>query len=186
MTKSTKPIRKSRKVGQTKNTATHFNLQPVPIDGYLTDLTPEIQRQLEETACDMAAEGMTLHQIADAIGISQRTLARIRRKYPEIAQALDVAAFDGALWVLDRMRDTPETEPDAQRARVKIDALCRWLELRWPHRFGKRLEIEHKGLDMGSALERSEQRAKRVIESVAYEVLTTDTESVVTEETEET
>lgn len=183
---ASKPRGKNNKAPTTLNLSTA--LEPVDVKGVaVTKLGdhPELKHQLTETACDLLSNGMTLQQVADTIGISRSALAIIRRKYPDFAEELDRASFDGAMFILEEIRQTPDLVDCPQRARVKIDALCRYLELRWPHRFGKRLEIEVKHLDMGSALAAAEQRAAKVIESVAYEVLTTDSESVVDPEIED-
>jgi len=130
------------------------------------------------TVATMLLEGKSLRDCAAACGMAMNTLARLRIDYPDLREEQERAAFEGSTTLLEDMRDTPFTETDPARARVKIDALCRYLEMRWPERFGKRLDVTVKTLDLGSALNRARQRAGITIESAAYEVLSTDSLSV--------
>lgn len=138
----------------------------------------EQREDIQETASVLLAEGKTLQQVADYIGIAFNTLTHLRRKYPAFRDELERAAFEGSTAILEQMRDIPFNEPEAARARVKIDALCRYLELRWPSRFGKRVDVTVKTLDMGDALAKARERAGNVYESTAYVIAATDDVSV--------
>ena len=140
--------------------------------------TQERLDDIRETACEHLTEGKTFKQVADSIGISPSNLYYLRRKNPAFAEELDKAAFDGSTAILDELRNIPFEEEDAARARVKIDAIAKYLELRWPHRYGKRLDVTVKTLDLGDALNKARARAGITIESVAYAALDTDNKSV--------
>jgi len=84
--------------------------------------------------------------------------------------------------VLEELKSVPWVENDAARARVKIEALRSYLELRWPHLYGKRLDITVKSLDMREALELARQRAAVRVQPVDNQgdnrALSTDSQSV--------
>ena len=140
---------------------------------------PDLRERVEETVAAFLSEGNTLTEAADAVGVPRTTLAALRRKFPDFAHALDQASFDGAVFILEELKQTPYSEIDVQRARVKIDALQRYLELRWPERFGKRMEVRIKTIDIGNALEKARTRAGVTIESIACAVVASDSESSV-------
>lgn len=142
----------------------------------------EKRDQLQQTITDLLSDGASLQQVADAMGIDRMLISRLRTQYPEFAQALDSAAFEGSIHILEEIREAPYQELDPARARVIIDALRVYLEMRWPQRYGKKMEITHKTVDIGDLLEKSRRRAGILIESTAYEHATTDDESVVTPE----
>ena len=140
--------------------------------------TEDQRLAIQQTACELYADGKTIAEIAAHIGIDAPTIRWLKRNYPSFNQALDQAAADGSVAVLEQMKCIPWEEPNAHLARVKIEALCKYLEMRWPDRYGKRLDVTVKTLDLGPALERAQQNARRIIESVAYSVVDTDTQSV--------
>ncbi len=72
--------------------------------------------------------------------------------------------YDASAQLLERLREIPFSEGDAGRARIQVDALQRYLELRWPQRYGKRMEVTVRHADMRGALDRAKQRAGRIIE----------------------
>lgn len=131
---------------------------------------------------DGLLEGHPIKRIAAESGISVKTIQKLKVQYPAFREKLERAAFEGSVIIMEQMRDTPWDELDPQRARVKIEALCRYLELRWPERYGKRLDVTVKTLDIGDALSKARARAATVINSTAYVVHgqpdATDLESV--------
>ena len=141
---------------------------------HLKNHTAEIQESAELALL----EGLSLREVCERIGISNNSLARLRRKFPTFREALERAAYDGSTAILEQLRNTPWDEQDPGRARVKIDALSRYLELRWPERYGKRLDVTMKTLDIGDALSKARERAANTIESTAYVVHATERESV--------
>lgn len=141
---------------------------------HLTQHTAEIQESAELALL----EGLPLREVCERIGISINALARLRRKFPAFREALERAAYDGSTAILEQLRNIPWDEVDSQRARVKLEALSRYLELRWPERYGKRLDVTMKTIDIGDALTKARARAATVIESTAYTVHATDTETV--------
>lgn len=138
--------------------------------------------EIQESAELALIEGLPLREVCERIGISINSLARLRRKFPAFREALERAAFDGSTAILEQLRNIPWDEPDSHRARVKLDALARYLELRWPERYGKRLDVTMKTIDIGDALDKARSRAANTIESTAYVVAETDTISVNTSE----
>lgn len=134
--------------------------------------------EIQEAAELALLEGLTLQEVCERIGISINALARLRRTQPLFREALERAAYDGSGAILEQLRNIPWDEQDSGRARVKLDALSRYLELRWPERYGKRLDVTMKTIDMGDALAKARERAANTIESTAYVVDATDTTSV--------
>ncbi len=139
----------------------------------------EVREQIKETAAELLATGVTLRQIEKDTGVSRSLIYKLRRQIPEFAAYLDQASYDGTIAVLEELKETPYLEENPHRARVKIDALRQYLELRWPERFGKRMEVRIKTIDIGNALEKARTRAGVTIESIACAVVASDSESSV-------
>ncbi len=127
--------------------------------------------QIQDTAATHLRAGKTIKQIADDIGISPNTIYLLRARYPAFRDELDKAAYDGSSAVLEELRHIPFDEENPARARVKVDALCRYLELRWPERFGKRLDVTVKTLDLGDALSKARARAGVTLDAVPVAVI---------------
>ena len=132
---------------------------------------------IQETASDYLAQGLTQRQVADKIGISKDHLCRLRRKYPAFRAATDIAAKEGSIAILEKIREVAEDtltgKVDATHARISMEGLAKYLELRWPEKYGKRtVDLNVKTIDMGDALSKARARAQArtgtVIESVAY------------------
>lgn len=117
---------------------------------------------IKEPALEAAREGKTYKDIAEMLGMSRTSLLNLRSQDPAFKQMLEDAMFDGSTMVVEELRDVPYVEECPQRARVKIEALCRYLELRWPHRYGKRLDVTVRTLDMRSALDKARERVSKV------------------------
>ena len=130
------------------------------------DLLPIPVSQVKSTALEMAAESSTQVEIAEALHIAPRTLARIMAEDKPFRELYDSTLYQASSQLLEKLRDIPWVEQDAQRARVKIDALARYLELRWPHRYGKRIDVTVRTIDMRSALERARARRDASVVSV--------------------
>ena len=113
-----------------------------------------------EGALDLAETGSTHKAICTQLGISINTLRGILRDDAGFAMLFRQAMEAGSTIVLEELKEIPYSEPDAQRARVKIDALRYYLELRWPHLYGKRMELTIKTLDMRQALDLAQARVK--------------------------
>lgn len=132
------------------------------------DLLPIPLTEIKATALDMAANSNTQREVAESLGIAPRTLARILAEDQGFRDTYDAALYQASSQLLEKLREVPWTEVDAQRARVKIEALSRYLELRWPHRYGKRLDVTVRAVDMRGALARARDRARPpAIEGVA-------------------
>ena len=121
---------------------------------------------IKATALEMASESSTQLEIAESLGIAPRTLARILAEDKQFRDLYDSTLYQASSQLLEKLREIPWDEIDAQRARVKIDALARYLELRWPHRYGKRIDVTVRTIDMRSALERARARRDASVVSV--------------------
>ena len=123
-----------------------------------------LQDEQRQAAIESAHAGETFKDIAEKLGIGRGTLLMIRRRDPEFAKQLDDAMFDGSTSILEDLKEVPYIEPDPARARVKLEALRSYLELRWPSRYGKQVNVNLKVLDMRSAIDKARQRASQVID----------------------
>lgn len=131
--------------------------QPVstPSSSQQITLVPDAR----ETALEMFRDGATHQDVADALGVSRATWLRLRRRDKALKEAVEEARAEGAEILIDMYQRTPYEEPDAARARVKLEALRGTLELRYPERYGKRYhDVTHRTLDMSGALERANRR----------------------------
>lgn len=136
-------------------------------------------RELQQTVLDHAQDGKTQMEIAEELGIDRKTIANLRFADPAFRDELERVMYDASSTVVEDIRQVPYIELDPQRARVKLDALSRYLELRWPRRYGKRMDITVRSLDMGKALADARARQAQVIDSTAKDVtVLTDSESV--------
>lgn len=100
--------------------------------------TPEQANQ----ACELAAAGNTLEQIAQSMGYSVTMLYHWRRNNPLFAQALDVAREFGMDALVDRMSAValdPAIGP--QRARVWCDAIKFIAERRYRKKYGASVDL---------------------------------------------
>ena len=134
---------------------------------------------LKQTAINEAVTGATYRHIAELLGISRTELFNIRQADPAFRDALETAMFDGSTMVVEELREVPQNEPCPIRARVKIEALRLYLELRWPHRYGKQLNVTVKTLDMSDALAKARARISQPIEMQQVNAArSTDSQSV--------
>lgn len=113
-----------------------------------------------DLALALAGESATQQDIADVLGVSPSTVARALAIDPQFQQLYDETLYKASVQLLEKLRTIPDLERDVSRARLKCDALSRYLELRWPERYGKRIEHTHKFADLGGALARGKARAE--------------------------
>lgn len=108
----------------------------------------------------MAAESATQAEIADVMGVSISTVVRALVHDPAFGAQYESTLFQASVQIVEQLRQIPFNESTSfQRARIQVDALARYLELRWPSRYGKRLDVTVKSADMRGALDRARQRA---------------------------
>lgn len=123
-----------------------------------------ITQDQQKEAIELAHQGETFRDIAAALKITPGTLLKRRREDPVFMRMMDEAMLDGSAMILEELRSIPYTEAHPGRARVKIDALRAYLELRWPSRYGKQVNVNLKVLDMRSAIDKARERASQVID----------------------
>jgi hypothetical protein len=103
--------------------------------------------------CDRIADGASLRAICADIGVERRTVLRwlsaaehedFRRHYARAREAQADYLADEMVWIAD-------TDPDSNRARVRIDAR-KWMAARMsPRKYGEKATLEH-GIDPGNPL----------------------------------
>ena len=80
--------------------------------------------QVKPLCVDVALSGASYALIAEELGMSVSTLAKLRVENPSFDAALENAMLQGASIVLDELRIIPYTEPDVARARLKTILPC--------------------------------------------------------------
>lgn len=90
---------------------------------------------------------------------ARRTLAQWVVSRPEFADALTRAREHKADWLADEVVHVADTEPDAQRARVKTDARKWAAGVLNPKRYGQKMDINiTERPRIGQVLEQARQR----------------------------
>jgi transposase len=127
-----------------------------------------------------AADGATHRQIAERTGVSVDSINRMKQRFPDFRNQLEQAMYDASVLDVEQLKEIPlNAAADPARARVQIEALSRYLELRWPNRYGKRVNMNVKTVDLTEAIKRARQRQAQVIDSTAETVdVSTDSVSV--------
>lgn len=146
-----------------------------------TDISEELAGKvalIQDTVEQYLAQGLSFDAIAAKIGISPTTIYNMRRQYPAFRMAVERAMEDGATAILEKVKEVVHDplldKMDPARARARMDAARTYLEMRWPEKFGKRLEMTVKTLDLGDALSKARERAGITLESVACVVADSD------------
>lgn len=100
-----------------------------------TELTAQ-----QDKACELAAAGVTVTNICAALGISTRTMAKMRAALPAFGNEFARAREIGAAVAAERLDVIPD-EPDVQRARLRSENL-RWrLSRQFRDQFGDRMDV---------------------------------------------
>lgn len=131
---------------------------------YSVDSLRQYGPDLARLALQLAAEAKSRKEICQDIGISSQALQQMCRELPGFRDALETAMSDASQLVLEQIKELPWIEPDIQLARLKIDALTRYLELRWPQQYGKRINLAVTTMDLTGALADARKRAGLIIE----------------------
>ena len=100
--------------------------------------------------CEQLSEGKSLRSICKAKRLpSCSTIFLWLSKYPEFSEQYARAREEQADAIADECLDIAETEPDVQRARLKID-VRKWCASKMkPRKYGDRITQEHTGLGGG-------------------------------------
>ena len=124
-------------------------------DAYLRKRGQEIY----DDAFKIAATGVSYKQLCKQLHIDPALMRLIRAEDTDFDNKLSAAMESASILAVDEIRDIPYSEDNPHRARVKIDALRTYLELRWPRLYGKKLDITIQTLDMRQALDLARERA---------------------------
>lgn len=117
---------------------------------------------------DRVAAGDTRRKIAELMDVSVDTVHAMIARDDALRVEVERAEEKAASIVLDEIRAIPTRDDiSAHRARVNIEAYRTYLELRFPSRYGKSINLNVKTLDMNKALEQARERASRVLEGKA-------------------
>ena len=122
-------------------------------------LIPRAQ-EIHDKALELASSGKIYKEIAKELKISPNTLRNICLDDAKFKSEIEQAMESASIMVLEDIKQVPYKEMDAARARVKIEALRTYLELRWPGLYGKRIDVTIRTLDMRQALDMARQRVK--------------------------
>jgi hypothetical protein len=107
--------------------------------------TPERKREAQDAICDRLSDGESLRTIcADADMPSKVTVLQWLRDDDSFATQYAYARDAQADVYVDEIKDIADTEEDANRARVRIDAR-KWVASKLkPKRYGDRLDLNAK------------------------------------------
>jgi hypothetical protein len=99
---------------------------------------------MPQTAFKLALLGLVDAEIADVLGVSERTLHRFKRQHPEFAEALTLgkgpanAAVAASLY----QRAIGYTDPAGKHYPPDVVAQIFWLKNRRPHQWRDRVELD--------------------------------------------
>lgn len=115
-------------------------------------LTPE----QEDVAFEHAISGETLSKTAQVLGFnSPMAFYEYRKRNPAFSKALSDARIAGNEHIEDEIRFVADDYLDPQKARVKMESLCRILAYRDPSKYGNKVDISiSQAPDMGGSLAR--------------------------------
>ena len=100
--------------------------------------------------CGQISEGSSLRSICKVAEMpSCSTVFPWLSKHPEFSEQYARAREEQADAIADECLDIAETEPDVQRARLKIDVRKWFASKMKPRRYGDRITQEHTGLGGG-------------------------------------
>jgi len=106
--------------------------------------------------------GATMTKACELTGLQPATLGRLRIEFPHIANGIAEAKVQQIDSLLSKLADIPTDYPHESSAekRLRLDCLRTYLELSYPERFGKRMNVEIKQeLRIKDALSTARQRA---------------------------
>lgn len=136
--------------------------------GPIGKLTPWLRARI----CDLLAQGFGLARACRYIHVSRASVYNWMKEDLAFARAIDEARRMGAEALADEAVEIADTEPDANRARVRVDARKWRAAVTDPQRFAEktRIQVDH-SIDLRGAL--AEARAR-----VPYRVIEIDAAAV--------
>ncbi len=120
--------------------------------------------KIAEEILSRYADGETLSKICkDKCMPRRNTVYRWRQSYPEFAEAYQMAVEEHTDALIDQAGEIADSEPDAQRARVKVD-FRKWLASKLNRqKFGDKLDVQHNHtLDISPALALAVKRMEAI------------------------
>jgi hypothetical protein len=113
----------------------------------------------EQRAIDLALEGKTLQQVADALGISTSKFYNLRVANPEFAARFTRAREEATDVLVDRLVTICDDFPDVNQARLMSDNF-KWIaSKRKPLTYGDRIDVNVTTVSLGNALMEARRRA---------------------------
>ena len=138
-------------------------------------------QSLAEEILSRYADGETLSRICKDDHIPERnTVYRWRSDYPEFEDAYILAREQHVDALVDEAGQIADSEPDPQRARVRVD-FRKWLASRLNRdKYGDKLELRHTHkIDIAPLLAEAKERMKNIdVEVVGNELITPKNELV--------
>lgn len=109
---------------------------------------------------ELAAGDSTLKKLFEKHGIGATKFFRLTRENPNLGMAYAHAQHSRAEMQVDEINEIADTETDANRARVRIDAR-KWVASKLkPEKFGDRIDLNVNGtVDIRGALAEAAKRA---------------------------
>jgi hypothetical protein len=124
-------------------------------DGDAMPFTPELGAR----ACELAADGKLMMEMAKELGVSTTTVNKWRLANPVFARAFEVARDAGIDALVDTLLDIAKTESDVYRARLIGDHI-KWIaERRARRRYGQQVDINlNERIELGITLIEARKR----------------------------
>lgn len=126
-------------------------------------LTPWVRARI----CDLLAQGYGLAKTCRYLKISRQTVYNYARDDLAFSRAIDEARRMGAEALAEEALEIADTEPDANRARVRVESR-KWLaSVTDPQRYGPKTQIQvAHNIDLAGALAEARARVSgnRIIE----------------------
>ena len=127
-----------------------------------------VTAEIVATTLAMASECKTQKEIATELAISVSTLQRVLRADDSFRTTYETVLYDASSLLLEELTTIPRTEIDSRRARVICDNIERYLRLRYPKRFGPRIDVTVTTVNLAAAIAAGQARAAaaRVVATV--------------------
>ena len=125
-------------------------------------LTPEEQ----ERAFQLAIEGQSYRNISKSLGFNcDMNFFDYRQREPEFERRLTCARQAGNILIEDEIREVADTYDDPQRARVKMESLCRILAFRDPAKYSQKVDITmHQTISLSSDIANANARIEALLQ----------------------
>lgn len=130
-----------------------------------------MDQALIDAIANDVSNGMSLRAAREAHGLAPGTLYRWMDSVPSVADQISRARERGCEVMLGELVEIADSEPDPQRARVKIDARIKYLEKLMPHRYGQRIELDMRHSINPTALHAEAMERMRLIRDQAPQLI---------------